>query len=117
MVLAADRFQVAAFEEFTLWQVENNGAEWLELRGPKSVLRASRVKARLLVNSRDVLQSWADGGNPEKRAVGLSVTTATRFGKHELEFRYCTWRPLRVSRPQARALLALMDHIIAFIAQ
>lgn len=111
---ASDEFRIAVWGAYSLWQAGNNDAEWIEIRGPTAVLRATRPKVQLLVSRRSLLQSWADGANPEKQSPDLSITTVMRFGEQQLELRHRTWRPIRVSRPQARAVLAFMDQIADF---
>lgn len=98
----------------TLWLVGNEGAEWIELRGPFTTLRATRPKAKLLVDVRQDLEHWADGGSPEVKARDLLIRPARRFGAHVLEVTYRTWKPVRLTRDQAKALLRVIDHLKDF---
>lgn len=98
----------------TLWLTGNENAEWIELRGPFTTLRATRPKAKLLVDVRQDLERWADGKSPEVKARDLSIRSARRFGLLVLEVTYRTWKPVRLTRDQTRALLRLIDHVRSF---
>ncbi len=92
----------------------DEGAEWIELRGPFTTLRATRPKAKLLVDVRQDVERWADGGSPEVKARDLVIRPTRRFGAHVLEVTYRTWKPVRLTRDQAKALLRMIDHVRDF---
>lgn len=98
----------------TLWLTRNSGAEWIEVRGPFATVRATRSKAKLLVEVQQNLERWADGEDPELKAQDLSIRSLCRFGTLVLEVSYRTWKPMRVTRDQARAIIWLMEHVRSF---
>lgn len=108
---------IAANGGSSLWMAGNDNAEWIEMRGPFVTLRATRPKAKLLVNVRIDIERWADGGSPQLKARDLTIATASRKGVQVLEITYRTWKPIRLSRDQAKALLKLLDHVKSFAMQ
>lgn len=105
---------VAASGSATLWLTGNETAEWIELRGPFTTLRATRPKARLLADARQQLERWANGQSPEVKARDLAIRCTRHFGVLVLEVTYKTWKPVRLTRDQTRALLRLIDHVRRF---
>ena len=98
----------------TLWVTGNEVAEWIELRGPFATVRVTRSKAKLLVDLRQCLERWADGESPQVKVRELSICSARRFGALVLEVSYKNWKPVRVTRDQALALVHLIDHVAFF---
>lgn len=105
---------IASAGASTLWLAGNEHAEWIELRGSFTTLRVTRPKARLLLNVRTDLMRWAQGESPQVKARDLTIAPVRRMGIWVLEIRYRTWKPLRLSRDQARAVFAFIDPMRAF---
>lgn len=101
----------------SLWLAGNDNAEWIEMRGPFATLRATRPKANLLFTVRIDIERWADGGSPQLKVRDLTIATVTRLGDRVLEITHRTWKPIRLSRVQAQALLKLIDHVRIFAKQ
>lgn len=77
-------------------------------------LRATRPKAALMVNARIDIERWADGGAPEAKARDLIIATGRYNGLRVLILRYRTWKPLRLTREQAKMFLKFLDPIRSF---
>ena len=99
----------------TLWLTGNETAQWIEIRGQFPTLRATRPKASLMVNARIDIERWADGGTPEAKARDLVIATGRYNGLRVLILRYRTWKPLRLTREQAKAFLNFLDPIRSFV--
>lgn len=106
---------LAAAGSATLWLVDGDGSEWIELRGQFPTVRATRPKAKLLMDVRQDLERWADGEKPDVRARDLTIRSVRRFGSLVLEVSYRTWKPVRLTRDQAKALLSLSDHVKSYV--
>lgn len=64
---------------------------------------------------RQDLERWVDGGKPDVRARDLTIRSARRFGSLVLEVSYRTWKPVRLTRDQAKALLSLSDYVKSYV--
>lgn len=111
-----DECHLATREALTLWRAENGSAEWIEVRGPIPTLRATRPKANLLLSLQPVLNAWISGARPSANEDQLRIRTVKHHGDLKLEVRYRTWKPLRLCRKQARAILLFAAEIEAFTA-
>ncbi|WP_286965355.1 hypothetical protein [Methylobacterium sp.] len=100
----------------SVWVAGNADADWLEVRGPFQTLRATRPKARLLVTLKSEVERWSAGGTPDVSTGDLIISTVHRFGTPYLEVRHRTWKPIRLSREQARAVLRFFDQVTDFAA-
>lgn len=109
-----DELCLATAGSISLWLTGNDGAEWIEVRGPFPTVRATRPKAQLLISVRTDLERWAEGDSPEMKVRDLAITTVRRFGQPNLELRHRTWKPIRLSREQACAVLRFLDPIRNF---
>lgn len=105
---------LASAEGCTLWLMSNENADWIELRGRFATARATRPKARLLLDVEESLRDWAAGGGPKVRSRDLSVCPMRKQGEEVLEIKFKAWKPLRLSRKQAQALLALFEPVKVF---
>ncbi len=100
--------------EASLWLVANENGEWVELIGSFPTLRMSRSKAKLLTSIRGDVRKWADGGTPTVQMRDLAINVVQRFGTPQLEVRYRTWKPIRLTREQARSAIRFNDAIATF---
>ncbi len=98
----------------TIWRTGNSTAEWIEVRGRFPTFRATGPKARLIVQVSADLETWASGGDPHRADRGIVVSTARRRGIHVLEVSYRTWKPVRLTRDQAAAVVRLIGHVDRF---
>ena len=65
---------------------------------------ATRPKAKLLMDVRQNLERWPDGGKPDVGARDPTIRSARRFGLLVLEISYRTWKPVRLTQDQAKTL-------------
>lgn len=105
---------LAAVGGATIWRTGNSSAQWIEVRGRFPTFRATGPKARLIVDVRSELDSWAGGGDPRRVDRDIAVSSARRRGLHVLEVSHGTWKPMRLTREQAAAVLRLIEHIDRF---
>lgn len=98
---------------FSLWCVSNGVAKWVELRGAEPVFRATRTKAKFLCTVEGLLESWAQGEKPQTSVVGCSIRILGG-STPRLEIRNKDWRPIRLCRSQARALMTFCDTLRCF---
>jgi hypothetical protein len=100
---------------FSLWLSSNNTATWIELRGVNPVFRATRTKARLLCALEAVIDDWARLVSPSDTADVAGCTFRTIYGSPpRLEIRHADWRPMRLCRRQAQALIAFRGTVRDF---
>jgi hypothetical protein len=100
----------------TLWRSRSGNTFWIELRGPEGTVRATRQKVKLLLEIESMLRSWTTGKKLSAKKAGLRIETVTRHNGAKLEIRYLTWKPIRLSRGQARGLLAFFPELKSFAA-
>ena len=99
----------------SLWLASNDTAEWIELRGLDSVFRATRTKARLLCALEPIIDDWSRAVSPSPGASAAGCTFRTIYGSPaRLEIRHADWRPMRLCRRQAHALVTFRTAVREF---
>jgi hypothetical protein len=102
--------------KLSLWRNGNGSSVWIELRGPEGTVRATRQKVKFLLDLESTIHSWASGKEPSVAKGDLRIETIHRHNGPKLELRHQTWKPIRLSRGQARGLLAFVSELKAFVA-
>lgn len=101
----------------SLWQAQNDSAQWIELRGRFATFRATRPKAMLLLSLEREVDAWANGLRPSKDAADTRIRALKRPEGPRLEIRHKTWKPIRLCETQARGLMLFRQEIAAFVAR
>lgn len=111
---ADGELRLALRGSLSLWQVNNDNAQWIELRGNFATFRATRPKALLLLSLQDVIEGWANGTHQSREASEIRIRTMQRAEGLRLEIRHKSWKPIRLCRDQARGFVLFVPEITAF---
>jgi hypothetical protein len=104
---------LAEASSISLWQTGNESAQWIELRGIDPIFRVTRTKARLLCVLEEQVARWAQG-TPVAASVGDSSFQILNGAPARLEIRHKDWRPIRLCRQHAQALVLFRDAVRRF---
>lgn len=95
--------------------VEGSMGVWLELGEGDDVLRMARPKCRLVLHLLPIVREWAQGGTPVGSQRDVRWAPSQRMRTDVLEVRASDWKPLRLTRPQARALVSRIEDLRRFV--